>query len=134
MENMSNEKTVLGLDPNIGALICYLANLLCYLGLIYSIIVVATDKTNRLTRFHAFQSILLSVAGVATAILYSFASTIFGFILGDLAILLLPISFIVFTVIGIAVFIFTIIAAIKGFQGEFYKIPVIGNFAEQFAG
>jgi uncharacterized membrane protein len=134
MENMSNEKTALGLDPNVGALICYLGNLVCFLGLIYSIVVVATDKTNRLTRFHAFQSILLSVAGVAIGFLYSFASGFLGIILGDLAILLLPISFIVFAVIGIGIFIFTILAAIKGFQGEMYKIPVIGNFAEQFAG
>jgi len=134
MENMSNEKTALGLDPNVGALICYLGNLICFLGLIYSIIVVATDKTNRLTRFHAFQSILLSVAGTAIGFLYSFASGFLGIILGDLAILLLPISVLVFAVIGIGIFIFTILAAIKGFQGEMYKIPVIGNFAEQFAG
>ena len=134
MENMSNEKTALGLDPNVGALICYLGNLICFLGLIYSIIVVATDKTNRLTRFHAFQSILLSVAGTAIGFLYSFASGFLGIILGDLAILLLPISFLVFAVIGIGILIFTILAAIKGFQGEMYKIPVIGNFAEQFAG
>jgi uncharacterized membrane protein len=134
MENMSNEKTALGLDPNVGSLICYLGNLVCFLGLIYSIAVVATDKTNRLTRFHAFQSILLSVAGFGIGILYSFASGFLGIILGDLAILLLPISFLVFGVIGIAIFIFTVFAAIKGFQGEIYRIPVIGNYAEQLAG
>lgn len=134
MENMSNEKTALGLDPNVGALICYLANLICYLGLIYSIIVVATDKTNRLTRFHAFQSILLSVAGVAIGFIYSFASGILGFILGDLAILILPLSFVVIAIVGVVIFVFTILAAIKGFQGEYYKIPIIGNYAEQLAG
>ena len=134
MQNMSNDKTALGLDPNVGALVCYIANIACYLGLIYSIIVVATDKTNRLARFHAFQSILLSVAGVALMLIYSFASGIFTFILGDLAILILPISFLVFGVIGLIIFVLTILAAFKGFQGEIYKIPIIGNYAEQLAG
>jgi uncharacterized membrane protein len=134
MSNTYSDKTALGLAPNIGALICYLGNLVCALGLIYSIIVIATDKTHRLTRFHAFQSILLSVGGFVIGLLYSFASGFLGLILGDLAILLVPISFLVFGVIGLAIFIFTIIAAIKAAQGEIYKIPVVGNFAEQFAG
>ena len=64
MQNMGG-KTALGLDANVGALVCYVGNILCGIGgLIYSIIVITQDKTNKLTRFHAFQSILLSVVGV----------------------------------------------------------------------
>ena len=36
-------------------------------------------------------------------------------------------------VIGLGLFVFTILAAIKGFQGQMYKIPVIGGFAEKYA-
>lgn len=134
MQNMSNEKTALGLDPNVGALVCYIANIACGLGLVYSIIVVATDKSNRLPRFHAFQSILLSVTGIGISFVYSFASGILTFILGDLAILILPISMLVSVAIGLVIFVFTILAAFKGYQGEMYKIPIIGNYAEQLAG
>lgn len=63
MQN-TNGKTALGLDNNVGALICYVGNVICALGFIYSIIVLVTDKTNKLPRFHAFQSILLSVVGL----------------------------------------------------------------------
>ncbi|MEJ7698532.1 MAG: hypothetical protein WKF71_02635 [Pyrinomonadaceae bacterium] len=74
MQN-TNGKTALGLDANVGALICYLGNLICALGLIYSIIVLVTDKTNKLTRFHAFQSILLTAVGFIIAFVFG---TIFG--------------------------------------------------------
>ena len=58
-----NGKTALGLDVNIGAMLCYVANIIpCVvpLGLVYSIIVVVQDKTNKLARFHAFQIYFLS--------------------------------------------------------------------------
>src|SRR4029078_8337098 len=74
MQNMSGGKTALGLDNNIGALICYVGNLVCALGLIYSIIVLVTDKSNKLPRFHAMQSILLS----ASAFVIIVALEIFG--------------------------------------------------------
>ena len=55
MQNM-NGKTALGLDSNVGAMLCYLP--LCGISLIYSIIVLITDKSNKTVRFHAFQSLL----------------------------------------------------------------------------
>ena len=36
-------------------------------------------------------------------------------------------------VLGIAIFVFVILAAIKAYGGEFYKIPVVGAFAEKYA-
>ena len=47
-----NGKTALGLDKNVGGLLCYLP--ICLISVIYSIIVIATDKENRDVRFHAF--------------------------------------------------------------------------------
>src|SRR5688572_15011612 len=59
MQNMSGGKTALGLDTNVGALLCYLP--VCAISLVYSIIVLVTEKDNRMMRFHAVQSLLLSV-------------------------------------------------------------------------
>ena len=65
---MSGGKTALGLDANVGAGLCYLANFVCYLGLIYSIIVLVTDKTNKLARFHAAQSLILTAVSLIICI------------------------------------------------------------------
>jgi len=37
-------------------------------------------------------------------------------------------------IVGIAALVFVILAAIKAYGGEFYKIPVIGGFAEKYSG
>src|SRR5438067_13786269 len=55
MENSG--KSALGLDSNIAAGLAYLP--ICFVGLIMSIIIIATDKTNKFARFAAFQSLLL---------------------------------------------------------------------------
>lgn len=132
---MSGGKTALGLDPNVGALICYLGNLVCALGLVYSIIVLVTDKTNKLARFHAFQSIFLTVAGVIITIPLYIVMFV-GFAV-DMAIgvpILTGLSGLVMFVLWIAILVFVIMAAIKGFGGQIYKIPVIGNFADKYSG
>jgi uncharacterized membrane protein len=129
MEN--HGKSTFGLDANLVALLCYLANFVCYLGLVLSVITVIQEKTNKLARFHALQSIFLFIASILLVPVYfvmmglmfagSTITTLVGGILG-----------LVLTVVGLAVFVFMIIAAIKGFQGEQFKIPVIGNFAEKY--
>lgn len=130
MQN-SDGKTALGLDGNVGALICYLGNLVCALGLIYSIIVVVTDKTNKLPRFHAFQSILLSVAGAVIGIGLQILAAIFAVLdVSILSLLLIPI----YLIFVIGVLIALVFAAIKGFQGEIFKLPIIGNLADQWSG
>lgn len=133
MHNMSGGKTALGLDANVGALLCYLANLVCYLGLIYSIIVVVTDKESKLARFHAFQSIFLTVFGIALGFVYTVVSGVVGVAFGDLAVLVLPLLGLVAVVIGLAMFVFMIIAAVKAYGGEMYKIPIVGDFAEKYS-
>ena len=40
-------KTSLGLDSNVGAMLCYIANFLCCLGVILSIVFLVTEKENR---------------------------------------------------------------------------------------
>ncbi len=136
MENPSAGKTALGLDTNIGAMICYLGNIICGIGgLVYSIIVVTSDKVNPLPRFHAFQSIFLSVASVIIFLpgyLIMFAGAFIDMAIG------LPLVSglvgLVLCVLALAILVFWIMAAVKAYGGQMYKIPVIGNFAEKYAG
>ena len=133
MENPSAGKTALGLDTNVGAGLCYVGNLICMLGLIYSIIVIVTDKTNKLTRFHAFQSILLLVVNLVICLpgylimgaLFAIGSSITSIVGGLIGLIVM--------VVGLAIFVFLVISAIKAFQGQIYKVPVIGNLADKYS-
>ena len=127
---MSGGKTALGLDANVGALICYLGNLVCALGLIYSIIVLVTDKTNKLTRFHAFQSILLTVAGMIIGVVFAM---VFGVAAAANSGILSGLGGLLYLVVAIAVFVGMVIAAIKAYQGQIYKLPIIGDLADKWS-
>lgn len=132
---MGSGKTALGLDTGIGVLICYFGNLACGLplGLVYSILVVVQDQTNKVARFHAFQSLFLMVVGVILSIvllpIYFVGAAI------DISIgfpIFLGLVSLIGLVVGLAFLYFVVMAAIKGFGGEIYKIPVVGNFAEKY--
>lgn len=124
--NNSGGKTALGLDLNVGALLCYV-NICLPIGLVYSIIVIVTDKSNKLPRFHAFQSLLMTVVGVVLGIALNIVSAVA--VAADVAILSILIG-LVSLVFGLGMLVLIIIAAVKAFQGQVYKIPVIGNMAD----
>lgn len=131
---MSGGKTALGLDSNVGALLCYILNFVCYLGIVYSIIVLVTDKTNKLPRFHAVQSLVLTVSLVVLMIVLYIAMFIGVFV--DAAIglpIISGIAGLIMLVLSLAALVFMIIAAVKAYGGELYKIPVIGNLAEKYS-
>ena len=132
MQNPSGGKTALGLDANVGALLCYLP--VCAINLIYSILVIVQDKSNRVVRFHAFQSLFLMVAAIVIAIpLYIvmfvgvFVDAAIGF---PIVTSLIGLGFLVY---GLALLYFVIMAMIKGYNLQMYKIPIIGNLAEKYS-
>ena len=127
MQNMSGGKTALGLDANVGSMLCYL-NICLPIGLIYSIIVIITDKTNKLPRFHAFQSLLLTAA----LFVISFA---LGIVLGVVtAASNSPVMGLGFNgLLGLVVLGLSIFLAIKAYQGEMLKLPVIGDLADKWS-
>ena len=135
MQNPSGGKTALGLDTNVGAMICYLGNLICGIGgLIYSILVITQDKINPLARFHAFQSLFLTISCIVLSVALYVVMFVGIFI--DAAIGLPVISGLMgLLLLGVCVgyLVFWILAMIKAYGGEKYKIPVIGNFAEKYS-
>lgn len=135
---MQNQgKSVFDLDANVVAMLCYIANFVCSLGLILSIITIIQDKTNKLARFHAWQSILLYVLPLVLLIIWAICAFI-GVII-DAAIgvpIFTMIAFLLYFVlllVCLAAFVGMIIAAIKGFNGEIFKLPVIGNLADKYS-
>jgi uncharacterized membrane protein len=130
-------KSVFDLDANIVAMLCYLLNLVCALGLVLSIITVVLEKSNKLARFHAWQSIFLWVTGFLFSIAYSFIGFLIGLGVskasGSLSSLVGLVLWLVSLGISLAIFVFMIIAAIKAYNGEIYKIPLIGEYADRLS-
>lgn len=126
---MSGGKTALGLDTNVGALLCYLP--VCAISLIYSIIVLVTDKDNRFMKFHALQSLLLTVVYVVLLIAISVLGGVIGAVTGSgiLASLFSLISLVVIVAfLGAMIY-----GCIKGYQGQSFKFPIVGDMAEKWA-
>jgi uncharacterized membrane protein len=82
---------------------------------------------NRIVRFHSFQSIFLAIAailaGILLRILFSVFSLIprFGYLLGSLAVL----------IVLLGLLFVWLVAVVKAFQGELFRLPLIGGFAER---
>jgi uncharacterized membrane protein len=127
MQNMSGGKTALGLDANVGAMLCYLP--ICGVNLIYSIIVLVTEKDNRTVRFHAFQSLLLIGAIVVLCVGISIVSVMLAFVSSTLSMLFGMVTWLAaLAFIGAAIFM-----CVKAFGGGVFKLPVIGDMAEKWA-
>lgn len=101
----TKEKTETGLEPNIAGLLCYV------LGWVTGIIFLILEKKNEFVRFHAIQSIIT-----------------FGAI-NIFYIIFFWVPF--FWILWLLVFILWIILMFKAYQGQRYKLPWAGNFAEK---
>ena len=114
-----------GLAPNVASLLCYICTP------ISSIIFLLIEKENKDVQFHAWQGTLF---GVAIFIL-NIGLNILGYLLGHMADFLgaLILSFLL-PVLWIGVFILWVVCVFKAYQGERWKIPVIGDIAAQKAG
>ena len=133
---MDTGKSALGMDGNLAAALGYPIGIIAIISLIM-------EKENRFVKFHALQSILLHVAmivimiavwiiGVIIAIagVAAAAATNSG-ALGGLAGMLFGL---IWLVVIVAYLGGLILAAVKSYQGVEFKLPVIGNMAEKFAG
>ncbi len=119
-----------GLDPKLGALLCYL------LGIIGGVIFLIIEKEDKYVRFHAAQSIVFNAAAVVIGIVIGIVGGILGSLpgvgfLGGIFLLILPLYW-------LAIFVIAIVLLIKAWTGydnnEVFKLPVIGGIAENIAG
>ena len=121
----------MNLDSNLGAMLCYILNFVCCLGLVLSIIFVITEKENRFVKFHAVQSLFLAALQIAVGLVIGILGLILSLALNafDLAwlawILILGLRFILL-LIFLALWI---MGGIKAYGGQWYKLPIIGEFA-----
>ncbi len=113
-----------GLAPNIASMLCYICMPLT------SIIFLLIEKENKDVQFHAWQGTTFGVGYIVTIVAIEILSAVLGAVLSFLGVivgLLVP-------VLGLAAFILWIICLVKAYQGERWKIPYVGDFAEKKAG
>lgn len=124
-------KSSTGLDENIAALLSYIFGWVS--GLIFFLI----EKDSRLVRFHAMQSILLNVSFGILAIVLMIVLFILGMIFAmmsdALGALVGILSFLIWLVFIVGILLAVILCLVKAFQGQYFKLPILGNLAEKFS-
>jgi uncharacterized membrane protein len=100
---------------------------LSYLGVwVTGLVFFLLEKQNRFVRFHAMQSIIFF--GGLSVVWF-----VLGFAIGFLP---FPLSFALSCLsglIGIGAFVGWIVLMINAFQGKYFKLPVVGDYAERYA-
>ncbi|MDO8494117.1 MAG: DUF4870 domain-containing protein [Deltaproteobacteria bacterium] len=114
----------LGLMPHVAGLLCYV------FAPVPSIIFLLIEKENKDVLFHAWQATFLGGALIVGSILFK----IMGLVMGSIAFFFGSIFSFFFSLLWLAYFILTIVGMIKAYQGDRWKIPVIGDIAAQKAG
>ena len=124
-------KSSTGLDENIAALLSYVFGWLS--GLIFFLI----EKDSRLVRFHAMQSLLFNVlVGIIATVLWVILFVFFliaSQVSGVMTTLLTLVSTLIWIVLLIAILVGWVMCLIKAYGSQYFKLPVIGNFAEKFS-
>ena len=126
MENSG--KSALGLDTNVAAGLAYLP--ICGVSLIMSIIILVTDKTNKVARFAAFQSLLLFgvvIVGYIITMIVAVAGAASG------STLISILSGVAWLILIIGPIILMIVACVMAFMGKQFRIPVIGDMADKWS-
>ena len=110
--------TSIGMQPNIEAGLSYV------LGWVTGLIFFLAEKQNRFVRFHAMQSILffggLTVIRIILGVIGDFP--VLGFFAG-----------LVGVAVGIIGLVGYIVLLINAFQGRYFKLPIVGDYAEKYA-
>jgi uncharacterized membrane protein len=127
-------KSGVGLEPNIAAALSYI----WIVGVIFYLL----EKENRFIRFHAMQSIMFGIASsvlmtvlavVALVLTFAFGigGAMAGGMLGSIVSLLIWVMWLLFWFLGFALFATLIFSAIKAYQNQKFKLPIIGKMAEK---
>jgi len=102
-------KTSTGIPANVAALLSYLG------GFVTGIVFLVIEKENKFVRFHAMQSTITSGALFVLQI-------VLGYI---------PFLVMLSPLVGLLGLALWIILMVKAYQGETFKLPVIGGIAEK---
>lgn len=114
-----------GMDPRLAGLLAYIV------PPITGIIFILIEKTNRVVRWHAAQSIVFGVAWIALWIVFMILSTVLSMVVPILGSI---IGLLIWIVLFIGGFVLWVICLIKGYSGEMWRMPVLAPYADKVMG
>lgn len=112
-----------GLDPKLAGMLCYI------LGIITGLIFFLIEKSNPVVRFHAAQSIVFS----GSAIVLWIVLAILGVIIATISWTLGNLYSLLTLIVWLGFFVLWVVLLIKGYSGEKWKLPILGDLAERMA-
>ena len=122
-------KSSTGLDENIAALLAYV------FGWVSGLVLFLMEKDSKLVRFHAMQSILFCVAIAAISIALWIVIVVLVLVAAMLPDIMRSLFGLLATLIwliySVALLIAWILCLVRAYQGQFFKLPVVGNMAEK---
>jgi uncharacterized membrane protein len=124
---MQNQKSAIGLDGNIAALIGYIISII-------ALVEIFIEKDNRFVRFHAIQSVIFHVAMWVVFFVVWVVVIILGLILSmvHLGVVVSLLSILIFLGWVVVYLGGVIMGAVKSYGGAMFKYPIIGNMAEKW--
>jgi len=126
MQTVMRAQGTVGVFPeNIGGALAYFT----FIPAVVFLLLEPYNK-NRFVRFHSIQCLCLWAAAIALGLALKVIGLIF-FIIPVLGPLLV---FLVKVVVGLAGFVIWLVVVVKALQGEAFKLPVLGDFAERQTG
>jgi uncharacterized membrane protein len=132
------------MEPNVAGGLCYLP--FFFIHFILPVIFIASEpRSNRFVRFHAFQALFMAITGIVGGV-GGYLAFVLGMVFSALlagatqspaaAIIMLVVVVIAVVLLGsfaIFMLVCTIVACVKAFSGEIWRVPVIGKLADRFA-
>jgi len=106
-------KTSIGMQPNFAALLSYL------LGLVTGLIFFLIEKENKFVKFHAMQSICFALAVSVLSIALMFIPVI---------------GWVAIPILQLTAFVAWIVLMVKAYQGQWFRLPLVGDFAAKQVG
>ena len=118
-----------GVQGKAGPVPVNLAGALAYFSFVPAMLFLLVDpyRKNRFVRFHSIQSLLLCGTVIVLGALLRIAGLIVFLIpvLGPLVVAL------AYVVVGLAAVLLWVVLVVKAFQGEMFKLPLLGESAER---
>lgn len=111
-----------GMDPQLAGLLAYL------IPPITGIIFLLIEKTNKVVRWHAAQSIVFGIVWIVLWVVFTILSTILGMLVPIIGTI---ISLVVWLGLALGGFILWVLCLIKGYSGEMWRMPVLAPYADK---
>lgn len=112
-----------GIAPNMAGALSY------FLGALSGILFLVIDRDRPFVRFHAMQSIVLTVAWFGAWVVLS----VLGLVLGAVPVIGWLVSMLLSIALGVLGFVLWLYLMFRAYSGDEWELPVVGEYARRFA-